>query len=112
MGRAACENASSQPVPEGNVGAGTGASIGKLMGTQRAMKSGLGVYAVQLGDLQVGALVTVNALGDVFDLDTGRQIGGLLSEDKNICAIQKNSCIGSIPPIKIILQGIRLSAVL
>lgn len=82
MGRAACENASGQPVPEGNVGAGTGASIGKLMGTERAMKSGLGVYAVQLGDLQVGALVTVNALGDVFDLDTGRQIGGLLSEDK------------------------------
>ncbi|MCH1983167.1 P1 family peptidase [Ruminococcus sp. OA3] len=82
MGRAACENASGKPVPEGNVGAGTGASIGKFMGTERSMKSGLGTYAVQLGDLQVGAIVTVNALGDVFDLDTGRQIGGLLSPDK------------------------------
>lgn len=82
MGWRACENASKEPVAEGNVGAGTGATIGKLFGADRCMKSGLGAYAVQVGDLQVGAIVSVNALGDVFDLDSGEQIGGLLTEDR------------------------------
>ena len=46
------------------------------------MKSGIGSYAMQLGDLQIGAVAAVNALGDVFDWRTGRQIAGLLSKDK------------------------------
>lgn len=82
MGRDACEAASRDPVREGNYGAGTGASIGKFMGVERMMKSGIGAYCLQLGALQVGAIVVVNALGDVFDLDSGRQIGGLLAKDK------------------------------
>lgn len=65
----------------GNVGAGTGACIGKLMGKERAMKSGLGIYAVQVGALQVGAVVAVNALGDVFDVTTGKPLAGLLNEE-------------------------------
>ena len=82
MGRLACERASREPVMEGNFGAGTGASIGKLFGAERCMKSGLGAYAVQVGALQVGAIAVVNALGDVFDLDSGEQIGGLLAQDR------------------------------
>lgn len=82
MGYEACVNASEEMVTEGNVGAGTGATVGKLLGTGRLMKSGLGTYGVQIGDLQVAAIVAVNALGDVIDVDTGKRLAGLLSEDK------------------------------
>jgi L-aminopeptidase/D-esterase-like protein len=81
MGYAACENAGIDELAEGNVGAGTGATVGKYLGPARMMKSGLGVYALRVGDLKCGAVVAVNALGDVFDADTGRQTAGLLSED-------------------------------
>ena len=46
------------------------------------MKTGIGSYAVQLGDLKIGAVVALNALGDVFDWKTGRQVAGLLTEDR------------------------------
>ena len=75
MAYQACENASSEPPAEGNVGAGTGCSVGKYRGMERAMKSGFGTYAVQAGHLKVGALVAVNALGDVYD--GAVQIAGL-----------------------------------
>ncbi len=52
---------------QGNRGAGTGATVGKFLGIERLMKSGLGTYAVQIGDLKVGAVVAVNCLGDVYD---------------------------------------------
>ncbi len=82
MGYAACEAAGSSIFKQGNFGAGTGATVGKLMGIERLTKSGLGAYAVAADNLQIGAVVAVNALGDVFDTDTGRQLAGLLSEDK------------------------------
>ncbi len=82
MGKRACLDAvPGKEILQGNHGAGTGASIGKLLGETYMMKSGLGACCFQLGELKVGAVVAVNALGDVFDLDTGEQIGGLLSED-------------------------------
>ena len=59
-----------------------GATVGKLGGMETCMKTGMGSYAVQVGALQVGAIVALNALGDVFDPDTGKQIAGLLTEDK------------------------------
>jgi L-aminopeptidase/D-esterase-like protein len=65
----------------GNEGAGTGASVGKLLGMTTAMKAGLGSYAVQIGDLKVGAIVAVNACGDIFDYDTHEIIAGLLTPD-------------------------------
>ena len=76
MAYAACENASRETPQEGNVGAGTGCTIGKYRGLQRAMKSGFGAYAVQTGPIKVGAMVAVNALGDVYDTD-GRLLAGL-----------------------------------
>lgn len=82
MGYKACEDAQRNLERNGNVGAGTGATVGKLMGNDRSMKSGLGCYAVQVGSLQVGAIVSVNAIGDVYDMETGKELAGLLSKDK------------------------------
>lgn len=81
MGYTACENASDGECPNGNIGAGTGATVGKFLGIDRAMKGGLGSYAVQIGKLQVGAIVAVNALGDIIDPKTGEILAGLLDED-------------------------------
>ncbi len=76
MAYAACQAASRESTAQGNVGAGTGCSVGKYRGMGRAMKSGFGTYAVQAGDLKVGALVAVNALGDVCGPD-GTPMAGL-----------------------------------
>lgn len=81
MGYAACADAQKNCPTGGNVGAGTGATVGKLYGMGRAMKAGLGIYAVSVGALQMAAVVVVNALGDVFDPKTGQKIAGLRSED-------------------------------
>ncbi len=67
---------------DGCFGAGCGATVGKFKGMDRCTKSGIGSYAVQIGELKIGAVVVVNAYGDVFDWKTGEQIAGLLSEDK------------------------------
>jgi len=77
MAYAACEAASEEKIAEGSVGAGTGASVGKLFGIERAMKGGLGVARTVLPDgVQVGALAVVNAFGDVRDPETGRLLAG------------------------------------
>ncbi len=77
MGWQACEAASDGPVPEGSVGVGTGATVGKALGMTSAMKGGVGTAAEDLGNgLQVAALVAVNALGDVVDPATGRILAG------------------------------------
>lgn len=81
MAYKACENASYDAPEEGNVGAGTGCSVGKIMGMDRAMKTGFGTYAVEVGNIRVGAMVAVNAAGDVYGPD-GNVMAGLLSEDK------------------------------
>lgn len=82
MGYEACKNASEEKPAEGNVGAGTGATVGKFLGVDYMMKSGLGTYTVQIGDLIVGAIVAVNALGDVVDADTGKRLAGILNREK------------------------------
>ena len=76
MGYQACLNAKGGDVEEGVVGAGTGASVGKYLGKGHLMKSGLGTYALQVGDIIVGAIVAVNAVGDVYDIDTNEIIAG------------------------------------
>jgi L-aminopeptidase/D-esterase-like protein len=77
MGYAVCEAASDGPVAEGSVGAGTGCTVGKVLGPGRATKSGLGTASEDLGGgLVVGAIVAVNAFGDVIDPDTGEILAG------------------------------------
>ena len=82
MAYRACKNASYDAPAQGNVGAGTGCSIGKYRGMERAMKSGFGCCAFEAGSLRVGALVAVNALGDVYD-ENGRPVAGLLNPERN-----------------------------
>ena len=75
-GYLACAAASSQRPAEGNVGAGTGAAVGKLFGMARAMKGGVGTASVTLDGVTVGALIACNAVGDVLDPDTGAILAG------------------------------------
>ena len=80
-GYQACLNASSGPVAEGTVGAGTGATVPKVLGPHRAVKGGIGTAAVNLGEgLTVGAIVAVNAIGGVFDPRTGALVAGPRTE--------------------------------
>jgi L-aminopeptidase/D-esterase-like protein len=79
MGYAAAACASEDGASEGNVGAGTGATVGKLFGMERAMKSGIGCWTVEMGGtsgIRVAALTANNALGDVRDLETSRILAG------------------------------------
>src|SRR5438309_1996435 len=98
-GYKACKAASASMPAEGNVGAGAGATVGKLFGMSRAMKSGIGTSAIKLDGLTVGAIVAVNAVGDVFDPATGKIIAGARTQDgkslvNSIAAIKR----GDQPP--------------
>lgn len=79
-GYAACEAAGPGPVLEGSVGAGAGATVGKLFGMARAMRGGFGCAAVTLHGVNVAALVAVNAVGDVVDSE-GRIVAGMQDPD-------------------------------
>lgn len=80
MAYEACQNASYATPEEGNAGVGIGCSVGKLRGMERAMKAGFGTYALQVGPIKVGALVAVNALGDIYEGET--PIAGLLNKER------------------------------
>ncbi|MBQ6401486.1 MAG: P1 family peptidase [Firmicutes bacterium] len=67
---------------DGNAGAGCGATVGKLAGMETCMKTGIGSFALEEGDFRIGAIVVVNALGDIYDAKTGEKVAGLLSEDR------------------------------
>ena len=85
MGYEACADAfeGKHKLATGNIGAGIGATVGKARAALSMMKSGLGMYALQSGKLKVGALVIVNALGDIYDSDTHEKIAGLLNLERN-----------------------------
>jgi L-aminopeptidase/D-esterase-like protein len=83
MGYRACQSAAENQVEEGCVGAGTGASVGKLLGMNRAMKGGTGYAGICIKDLKVCALASVNCLGDVRNPENGNILAGLLNEEKN-----------------------------
>lgn len=84
MGRAAAQAAferdAAKPLAEGNAGAGCGASVGKLLGGQRAMKAGIGICGLRLGELAACAIVAVNALGNVRDAN-GTWIAGCRDDE-------------------------------
>lgn len=80
-GYKACEAASTARPAEGNVGAGAGATVGKLYGGKRAMKAGIGTASIKMAGITVGAIVAVNAVGDIVDPATGRPIAGARTED-------------------------------
>jgi L-aminopeptidase/D-esterase-like protein len=77
MGYQACLNASTDPPAEGNIGAGTGATVGKILGLAGAMKTGIGTASLEIGSgVIVGAIVAVNVFGDVIDPETGQIVAG------------------------------------
>ena len=104
MGYRAAASASAEPPAEGNVGAGTGASVGKMRGMEYAMKSGLGTSSLAINGLVIGALVAVNAVGDVVDPRDGQVIAGLRSgrtlewmkQNQPRSAVQSNTVIGVV----------------
>jgi L-aminopeptidase/D-esterase-like protein len=83
MGYQACLNANNRAVKEGCIGAGTGATVGKYYGISRCMKGGLGTASIQRDDLVVGALVVVNAFGDIINPETGEILAGTLKKEIN-----------------------------
>ena len=82
MGYQACVNAETGNYKDGNFGAGCGATVGKWLGMDYCMKTGIGSAAVQIGEVKLGAIVVVNSIGDIFDPGKGKMIAGLLNEDK------------------------------
>ncbi len=81
-GYAACLRATSGRVAEGSVGAGTGATVAKALGRARSIKGGIGTSSLDLGGgVMVGAIVAVNAVGGVYDVDTGGLVAGPLADD-------------------------------
>jgi len=82
-GYKACLAAHNQRIQEGTIGAGTGATVAKLMGMERAIKGGIGTYGITLGDgSKVAAIVATNAIGGVFDYKTGNLIAGPLDQNR------------------------------
>lgn len=101
-GYKACKAASSTPPVEGNVGAGAGATVGKMFGMKRAMKGGIGTASIKVGkDLTVGAIVAVNAVGDVIDPTTGKLIAGARATDgKHLAGTMAGILRGeALPPL-------------
>ena len=98
-GYAACKAASRAHPAEGNVGAGTGACVGKVFGHARAMKGGIGTASITVDGVTVGALIACNALGDVVDPDTGRVLAGARTADGQGLADIRRSLLAGEPPI-------------
>lgn len=98
-GLRAAQAATSEPPAQGSVGAGAGATVGKLYGLPRAMKGGIGTAAVKVGRVTVGAIVAVNAVGDVVDPRTGEVLAGARSPDgARRLGVAQALMGGEIPP--------------
>jgi L-aminopeptidase/D-esterase-like protein len=109
MGYEACANADKMEVgkaiAEGNVGAGTGAAVGKYLGVDTMMKSGIGTYCVEVGGVQCGAIVAVNALGDIIDIETGKTIAGILTSDKTALSDTVETMLGEMSSTRNVFSG-------
>ncbi len=85
----------SQPLERGNVGAGTGCTVGKLAGPAHAMKAGIGECVLEAGELVCGAVAAVNAVGDVVDPVTGAVIAGLLNSEGRLVGCSDEALISN-----------------
>jgi L-aminopeptidase/D-esterase-like protein len=98
-GYRAAKSANDGPVPQGSVGAGAGATVGKLAGPARSMKGGIGTASIELPNgLVVAALIAVNSVGDVIDPATGDIVAGARSEDGSSFADARKLLRLSRPP--------------
>ena len=96
-GYAACEAASHEPPAQGSVGAGAGASAGKLFGIDRGMKGGIGTASLKVGPITVGALIAVNPTGDVIDPASGQVIAGTRGADGRPRSATQAIAAGELP---------------
>jgi L-aminopeptidase/D-esterase-like protein len=96
-GYAACEAASHEPPAQGSVGAGAGASVGKLFGIDRGMKGGIGTASIRVGAVTVGALVAVNPTGDVIDPATTQVLAGTRGADGRPRSASRAIAAGELP---------------
>lgn len=118
-GAKAASEATSAPVGSGNLGVGTGATVGKLLGPERATKGGLGNAILECDDgVLVGALAAVNAVGEVFDSATGQTIAGVRAtvpgcyesaEDLVLGTLERGALIGTNTTLGIIATNVQLS---
>jgi L-aminopeptidase/D-esterase-like protein len=112
MGEAAAAAASIDAVREGCVGAGTGASVGKILGMSHGMKSGLGSFTVEMpGKVLVSSLVVVNALGDVRDPSTGKIVAGARTTPEGTEFADSQKLIVERPPAGLVRQNTTLAVV-
>ena len=101
-GYAACVAATNNRPAEGNVGAGAGATIGKLFGLSRSMKGGIGTASLTVAGVTVGALVACNALGDVIDPDTAQMVAGARTPDGKRLFDSRRALIDGVPPTPVL----------
>lgn len=87
MGLEAYKNATFEENRQGIIGAGTGATVGKALGMNLAMKSGIGSATITIGNLQISALVALNAMGDIYDYEKGKQIAGIRKDGQFISTL-------------------------
>lgn len=97
-GYAACVAASRKPPQEGNVGAGSGALVGKIFGLQRAMRGGIGTASISVNGITVGALIACNALGDIIDPSTGRVLAGARTSDGSMMVDTRRALMSGVTP--------------
>lgn len=102
MARLAYKNASTDENRQGIVGAGAGATVGKILGMDKITKSGLGSATVRSGEIIVSAMVAVNAFGDIYDIETSRQIAGPIVDGK---MVKTTDVMGQIMPDFSALSG-------
>ncbi len=104
----ACQAASTGPVAEGNVGAGAGATVGKMLRAYHGMKGGLGTASLRLGEVVIAALVVINAVGDILDWRTGKIIAGARRPDgkgfANTMEIMKSELAAGKPQASLALN--------
>lgn len=111
MGYLAAKNAKEEEKSQGNIGCGMGATVGKILGPEYSMKSGIGSASMNVGNLWVGAIIAVNSFGDVYDYETNNILAGaydyknkkllnsyeIMKEEKNIKDFSmKNTTIGVV----------------
>jgi L-aminopeptidase/D-esterase-like protein len=118
-GYSAAAAANGAPVREGSIGAGAGATIGKIRGRDHAMKGGIGSAAVEMPNgLRVAAIVAVNALGDVIDHSTGAVVAGARNDDGSLADARKllrsgaslqRSSVGDNTTIAVVATNARLT---
>ena len=115
MGYLASKNSNNKDYSQGNVGAGAGASVGKILGKKFSMKSGLGSASVILGDLVVSAMVVVNAVGDVYNLK-GKKIAGVYDYENSkfldSIEIMKSGYINTLKGVNTTIGVVATNAIL